>query len=89
MEKTTVYLTEDLQTGIKRVARRQGRSEALVIREALATYIASEQERPVSQSIGCMDEPLAPGVDSSNVKSWIRDNWAKDYDAKSPRRRKA
>ena len=85
MEKTTVYLTGDLQAGIKRVARRQGTSEAHVIREALATYVAAQQLRPVSQSIGCMDEPLAPGVDSTNVKQWIRDHWAEDYEAKPDR----
>jgi predicted transcriptional regulator len=89
MEKTTVYLTGDLQSGIKRIARRQGMSEAHVIREALATYVAAQRLRPASQSIGCMDEPLAPGVDSTNVKKWIRENWAEDFEAKQHRQSKA
>lgn len=85
MEKTTVYLTEDLQGALKSVARRKKISEAQVIREALATYVA--REIPMPKSIGAMNEELAPGVDASNVKQWIRENWAKDLEAKWARQR--
>ena len=78
MEKTTVYLTEDLQGAIKRIARRKKLSEAHVIREALATYVA--RETPLPQSIGMLEGPIAPGVDSTNVKQWIRESWIKDLD---------
>ena len=85
MEKTTVYLTGDLQAQIKSIAKRKKLSEASVIREALAVYVA--EEIPMPKSIGMMDGPIAPGVDSTNVKQWIRENWAKDLEAKWARQR--
>jgi hypothetical protein len=36
MEKTTVYLPRDLKRAVARLARQQGRSEAALIRDALA-----------------------------------------------------
>lgn len=81
MEKTSIYLTGDLQAGIKRVAHRKKISEAQVIREALATYVTAE-EAAGSRSIGYIKGPIAPGVDSGNVKRWIREHAAADLEAK-------
>jgi len=51
MEKTTLYLPTELQASLRALARRTGRSQANLIREALETYVAG-QERPRPKSIG-------------------------------------
>ncbi|CAN5198429.1 hypothetical protein BH23ACT9_BH23ACT9_00410 [soil metagenome] len=45
MTKTTVYLTDDLKAGIEREARRQGLSEAEVIRRAITAAITAPRPR--------------------------------------------
>jgi Ribbon-helix-helix protein, copG family len=81
MEKTTVYLTKDLQKKLKRAAKDSGRSEANVIREALESYLIHQPPR-VPRSLGAIDLNLPPGVNSSNVKSWLRQKWMDDLQAK-------
>lgn len=46
MEKTTVYLPDDLKAQLKRVARRRGVSEATVIRDAISAGVADDRPRP-------------------------------------------
>lgn len=59
MQKTTLYLTEAIQYELKEAARRTGRSEAEIVREALSTYLAA-QVRPLPASIGVgQDKDLA------------------------------
>jgi len=41
MEKTTVYLPEDLKAALERVAREEGRSEAEILREALRARVGA------------------------------------------------
>jgi plasmid stability protein len=45
VNKTTVYLPDDLKQALKRTAAASGRSEADVIREAI-TLVTSRAERP-------------------------------------------
>jgi Arc/MetJ-type ribon-helix-helix transcriptional regulator len=70
MEKTTVYLPAELKRAIKRLARQQGRSEADLIREALARVAegrdAPAPRLPLFRSRGPsiaerVDEALAAG----------------------------
>jgi Ribbon-helix-helix protein, copG family len=46
VEKTTIYLSIELKTAIKRVARRRGVSEAEVIRDSIRSAIGDERPRP-------------------------------------------
>jgi hypothetical protein len=46
MEKTTVYLSLELKTAIKRVARRRGLSEAEVIRDSIQRAVGGDRPRP-------------------------------------------
>jgi hypothetical protein len=46
MHKTTVYLPDRLRQGVSRMARATGRSEADVIRQAIAELVAGERQRP-------------------------------------------
>jgi len=69
MLKTTVYLTEDLQRSLKEAARRTGRPEAAIVREALDIYL-QHVTRPRPHSIGAgEDVELAARVS----KAWLRD----------------
>ncbi len=43
MEKTTVYLPDDLKRALGRAAQATGRSEADLIREGIGTVVASHQ----------------------------------------------
>lgn len=46
MQKTTVYLPDELKRAIKRVAGRRGISEAEVIRDALHSAVGGDRPRP-------------------------------------------
>jgi metal-responsive CopG/Arc/MetJ family transcriptional regulator len=62
MDKTTVYLTVELKTGLRRVARERGVSEAEVIREAIRHAVASERPRP-RPGVFAGNEPVAREAD--------------------------
>jgi predicted transcriptional regulator len=57
--KTTVYLPDDLKLALEREARRSGRSEADVIRSALAAAV--DRPRPRAGIVG--GPPIADRVD--------------------------
>ena len=80
MKKTTVYLTAEQQDQLKDAARRTGKSEALMIREAIAEYV-TKVERPWPQSIGMGKSP-DDGFDASRTKEYLQEHWAKDLDDK-------
>jgi hypothetical protein len=47
MKKTTIYLPDDLKEGVEAVARREKRSEADIIRDAIASAVdASRPPEP-------------------------------------------
>lgn len=46
MEKTTLYLPQELKTAIKRAAAQQGVSEAEVIRQSVRQTLANVRPRP-------------------------------------------
>ncbi len=56
MQKTTVYLPDDLKAALARTARQRGVAEAEVIREAVAAVVARPRPRP---GIIVSDEPFA------------------------------
>ena len=60
MQKTTVYLPDDLKAAVTRMAKQRGVAEAEVIRLAIAAAVS----RPAARS-GLLesDEPLAARVD--------------------------
>jgi hypothetical protein len=75
MEKTTLYLPADLLAAYTALARKQGRPKAELMRDALTAY-AERQERDLPDWIGMIN--VEDAFDSSNVKSWLRDNWEPD-----------
>ncbi len=54
MEKITLYLPRDLWVALRDVARRSGRPQAEIIREALAAYL-QQPARPMPRSLGLGD----------------------------------
>ena len=46
MEKTTVYLPDDLKAKVKRVAKLRGVSEATVIRDAIQAAVTDTRPAP-------------------------------------------
>jgi plasmid stability protein len=71
MQKTTLYLPDELQRQLQEAARRTGRSQADLIREALATFLGTV-EPPKARSIGIVDDPDLHGEDTED---WLRRNW--------------
>ena len=62
MEKTTVYLPDDLKAAVKRVARQRGVSEAEVIRESIRAGVGGDKPRPRG-GLYSGSEPIARRVD--------------------------
>jgi len=66
MNKTTVYLPEDLKQSLRRMAAASGRSEAELIREAITAQVrASDQPRPRGQLFTSGDTSLAAHTDEA------------------------
>ena len=77
MERTTVYLTQELKTSIRNVAKREGRSEADVIREALARYVAEPQfQRPRPKSLGIAHSGR---IQSDQLEEWLDKNREREW----------
>ncbi len=78
MNKTTLYLPEQLQRRLRDVARRTGRPQADLVRSALEDYLEADiAPEPRSIAVGS-DEGLA-GRDSED---WLRKNWVGDDHAR-------
>lgn len=65
MFKTTVYLPDDLKRRLAGLARRRGRSEASLIREAIEKLTAAETPRPILPLFRSGDPHLAERVDEA------------------------
>lgn len=52
MKKTTIYLPDEQDRATKALARAQGRSQAEVIRDAIASFVDAVSVRPISVGAG-------------------------------------
>ncbi|CAN5894296.1 hypothetical protein BH23ACT11_BH23ACT11_26070 [soil metagenome] len=72
MEKTTLYLTAEIQRGLKEIAKRNGRPQAELIREALSEYL-EKSGRPSLRSVGAgQDSELA----ARKTEDWLDHEWS-------------
>jgi predicted transcriptional regulator len=71
MEKTTLYLPVDLHRALKEHARRSGRAQAELVREALQAYL-SEASWPQPGSIGAGADD---GVSARESEEWLMREW--------------
>jgi predicted transcriptional regulator len=75
MDKTTIYLPRDLHDELKAMARRTGRPQAELIREAVESFVA-RQERPRPRIIGMVEKDM---VGAADVEDWLGENWKPDW----------
>jgi len=73
MEKTTLYLSVELQRSLVALAKREGRSQADIIRAALDAYLF-DRSSPRLQSIGVGSDDKVSGATSED---WLRKHWNK------------
>lgn len=71
VQKTTLYLPDDLHQQLRGVAGRQGRPQADIARQALAEYLAQQPQPPLS-SLGAGDDSDLAAADTED---WLRDEW--------------
>jgi hypothetical protein len=62
VDKTTVYLPDDLKAAVKRAAKQRGVSEAEVIRESIRAEVGGAKPRPRG-GLFSTAEPIADRVD--------------------------
>jgi len=83
MKRTTIMADSETLEKIERIARKEGKSKAAVIREALAEYIveaekAEPYENPLMRLVGlaggdAVEMDLSDGKD----EEYLRDEWVK------------
>jgi hypothetical protein len=77
MYKTTVYFDEELRKRIKRMARKNGISEAEVIRAAAYKYTESLVDEPLwPESFGIAESGRIP---ADRLDEWKAENWKPDW----------
>ena len=81
MKRTTIFIPVGLDSRVSAEARSRRVSKADLVRQALEAYL-DDDDVQLPTSVGCGTSP-DDGVDSSNIKAWIRENWAKKLNADS------
>lgn len=71
MERTTVYFDDDLRRELRDAARREGRAQAALIRDALEAYLRG-RARPRPASIGMLEDPA---LRAGEAKAWVQARW--------------
>lgn len=73
MAKTTLYLPDSLHDALQALAKRTGRSQADMIREALGAYLAQQEEqRVLPRSVGAV---CVPEVQAADAEEWLAEHW--------------
>jgi predicted transcriptional regulator len=72
MKRTTIFLPESLERELQGLARREGKPVAWFVREALATYVASQRGAARLPSFAA----IAEGVDSDVAERHEELLWA-------------
>ncbi|MGH9189144.1 MAG: ribbon-helix-helix protein, CopG family [Acidimicrobiales bacterium] len=73
MHKTTLYLTDELRRALDGAARRTGRTQADIVRDALRTHLQS-LGAPSPRSIGAGEDA---GLAARDSEEWLHRRWAK------------
>jgi len=77
MEKTTVYLPIALKSELKILAKRSKRTEAEMIREALADYLARNSvARPLPRSFGMVSDG---SFNAAEDEAYLAEHWKPDW----------
>jgi hypothetical protein len=77
MEKTTVYLPIALKSELKILAKRSKRTEAEMIREALADYVDQRRTpRPLPKSLGMVSDG---SFEAADYEAYLDEHWKPDW----------
>lgn len=74
MRRKQLYIDEESERALKRLAARTGRSEAFHVREALHRYIGeqpSDDTDPLEALIGLVDDPHGPADVAENHDHYL------------------
>ena len=71
MEKTTLYLSRELQRSLAAIARREDRSQAEIIRTALEAYLAGRAPLRLRSTGAGRDDQ----VSGATSEEWLRKTW--------------
>jgi hypothetical protein len=71
MEKTTLYLSRDLQRALREAARREGEPQAVLIRRALTEYL-QRRGPPSLRSVGMGEDVRLAARDT---EGWLEAEW--------------
>lgn len=74
MLKTTIYITAEEMAALDATARREDRSKAAVIRDAIGKYVV-EPNQLMPEAVGIFEDTE---VDSTNIDEWLAENWIID-----------
>lgn len=73
MEKTTVYIPEGVQRDLRQMARREGRPQAALVRQALEEYL-EKAGRPSLRSVGAGEDRE---LSARDTEAWLEAEWGK------------
>jgi predicted transcriptional regulator len=73
MEKTTIYLPEDLHRALREAACAENKAQAEVIRRALEEYL-ERRERALPLSIGLEQDS---GLSGAGSEAWLEAEWGR------------
>jgi hypothetical protein len=79
MAKTTLYLPDELLVTFRALARRTGRSQSDLMREALQGY-ADRQQAPRFHSLGVA---ASSDLNAEDIEDWLAANWHPDAEWRS------
>ncbi|MGB3683209.1 MAG: ribbon-helix-helix domain-containing protein [Rubrobacteraceae bacterium] len=71
MEKTTIYIPEDMQRGLRQAAKREGKPQSVLIRRALEEYL-EKAGRPGLRSLGAGEDS---GLAARDAEGWLESEW--------------
>ena len=75
MQKTTIYLPDDLKQRLEKISRTTGRSEAAVIRDAIR--MATQDAVAPSPRVPLMDRGLGNPTIAENVDALLGENFGR------------
>jgi predicted transcriptional regulator len=73
MEKTTLYLPVELHRALKDAARREGRPQAVLIRQAISEYLDTRSGPPRLRSLGAGEDE---GLRARDAEAWLESEWS-------------
>jgi len=75
MVRTQVYLTEEQERGLKRLAASSGRKQSELIREAIEGYLAERQPRDWKAALETVRGMWADRDDLDELYADLRQDW--------------